>query len=225
MPVTPPAGQVQADKQRDGEAVPRPFSIQRRDLINYGHTGCYAAANDRKYNPHTTQCRDRLEKAMLDDETQSNRVKDARAREDAFLEQKIREADEASKSMQVEARRLDPIHEDRMSSSIPTPPTPVAEMQTNKHGTNGNVEDGQTTMAWDDMLNENKFHDVVNNDEEMYAAITDVMNDDNDMVDQIVWHSAESHLRSLVATSSDKIGRRPRHNFLNTNMNTHRQSS
>ena len=68
---------------------------------------------------------------MLDDETQSNRVKDARAREDAFLEQKIREADEASKSMQVEAQRLDPIPEDRMSSSVPTPPTPVAEMQTN----------------------------------------------------------------------------------------------
>ena len=190
MPVTPPAGQVQADKQRDGEAVPRPFSIQRRDLINYGYTpgcpGCYAAANDRKYKPHTTQCRDRLEKAMLDDETQSNRVKDARAREDAFLEQKIREADEASKSMQVEARRLDPIPEDRMSSSIPTPPTPVAEMQTNEHGTNGNVEDGQTTMTWDDMLNENNFHDVVNNDEEMYAAITDVMNDDHDMVNQII---------------------------------------
>ena len=53
LPVTPPAEDVDAKArvQRDGDAVPRPFSIQRRDLINYGYTpgfpGCLAAANDR----------------------------------------------------------------------------------------------------------------------------------------------------------------------------------
>ena len=38
-------------------------------------------------------CRQRVQKAMLDDEIRSNRVKDARAREDAYLEQRVREAD------------------------------------------------------------------------------------------------------------------------------------
>ena len=78
---------------------------------------------------------------------QSKRVKDARAREDAILEQTVREADAASKSIQVEARLLDTIPEEQISSSIATPPTRVAEMQTDVHGADGNIEDGQTTMT------------------------------------------------------------------------------
>ena len=82
--------------------MPRPFSIQRRDLVNYGYTpgcpGCLAAANDRKYKPHTINYRQRIDKAMLEDKDGSNRVKEARHREDAYLEQKVREGDEAAKA-------------------------------------------------------------------------------------------------------------------------------
>ena len=104
LPVTPPAddGEAKARVRRDGDAKPRPFSIQRRDLVNNGYTpgcpGCLAAANDRKYKPHTINCRQRIEKAMLEDEDGSNRVKEARHREDAYLEQKGHEADGAAKA-------------------------------------------------------------------------------------------------------------------------------
>ena len=64
---------------------------------------------------------------MLEDETQSNRVKDARAREDAFLEQKVREADEASKSIRQEV-------ESAINAPDPiihlNPPTPISVDQT-----------------------------------------------------------------------------------------------
>ena len=44
--------------RRDEERVPRSFTIQKRDLMNYGYSpgcpGCYAAANDRRYKPHTS---------------------------------------------------------------------------------------------------------------------------------------------------------------------------
>ena len=60
---TTPGGAVgdQVQKQKDGEPVPRPFSITRRDLINYGYTpschGCLSAANDLRYRPHIAACR------------------------------------------------------------------------------------------------------------------------------------------------------------------------
>ena len=184
QPVTPVAGQAQAEKQRDGEVVPITFSIQRKDLINYGYTpgcpGCYAAANDRRHKPHTTLCRSRLEKAMLEDESQSNRIKDARAREDAFLEQKVREAHEASKSVRQEV-------ESAINAPNPNvhvnPPTPISIDQTDAQI---DVQPTQTPMSWEDMLQENNFHDIVNDDEEMYGEIGDVSIEDQDMVNQII---------------------------------------
>ena len=110
QPVTPEGtGGEPVQRQRDGDVVPRPFSITRRDLINYGYTpscpGCFSAANDLRYRSHTAACRKRLEEAMLADELGSNRVKDARAREDAYLEQAVREADEQPPHLEVNARR------------------------------------------------------------------------------------------------------------------------
>ena len=76
------ADKLEVPLQRDGDLAPRTFSIQRKDLVNYGYTpscpGCYAAANDRKHRAHTADCRARIEKAMLEDEGGSNRVKDAK---------------------------------------------------------------------------------------------------------------------------------------------------
>ena len=90
-------GTVRPDREIDNPIIPRSFAITRRDLVSYGNTparpGCYAAANDRKHKSHTPVCRYRISKALADDETQPHRVIDAKEREDAFLENAIREAD------------------------------------------------------------------------------------------------------------------------------------
>ena len=41
-------------------------------------------------------------------------------------------------------------------------------------------------MTWDESHNENNFHDIVNDDEEMYSAINDVPNNDHEMVNQVI---------------------------------------
>ena len=82
---------------RDEERVPRSFTIQKRYLVNYGYSpgcpGCYAAANERRYKPHTAECRHRIEKAMREDEEGTNRVKEAKHREIAYLEEQRRRAE------------------------------------------------------------------------------------------------------------------------------------
>ena len=92
-----------AHKSVDENIVPRTFAIQRRDLVNHGYTpacpGCYAAANDRKHKPHTPACRQRIGEALLGDEAESHRIKEARDREDAFLERKVREGDKDDEQM------------------------------------------------------------------------------------------------------------------------------
>ena len=84
-------------RETDAAQVPRSFAITRRDLVNYGYTpacpACYAAANDRKHKPHTSICRERIGKGLIEDETQAHRVADAKDREDVFLENAIKEAD------------------------------------------------------------------------------------------------------------------------------------
>lgn len=98
----------EVERTHDGEPAPRPFSIQRRDLINFGYTpgcpGCYASANDRRYKPHTNACRQRLEKAMLENDLGNNRMKAAREREDAYLEEKVREGDRDPNRLQIQPK-------------------------------------------------------------------------------------------------------------------------
>ena len=43
------------------------------------------------------ECRQRLEKAMLVDEAGTNRVKEAKHREDAYLEERVRRTNEDTK--------------------------------------------------------------------------------------------------------------------------------
>ena len=105
----------------DGPSVPRSFAITRRDLVDYGYTlscpGCYAAANDKKHKPHTAVCRDRIAKALSEDESQAHRVADARDREDAFLENAIREGDIHKNNVTGEEEKNDE------NMSIPLTPT------------------------------------------------------------------------------------------------------
>ena len=181
QPITPGgAVEGQVHKQRDGDPVPRPFSITRKDLINDGYTpscpGCLSAANDLRYRPHTAACRKRLEEAMLADELGSNRVKDARAREDAYLEQAVRAADEASKAeaSQIPAR-VEVALDERRSVEPATPIGPAAPATNTSEG-----------MTREDILNENNFHDVVNDDTEMYDAIDSIPLDADGMADQVM---------------------------------------
>ena len=111
---------------------------------------------------------------MLADELGSNRVKDARARGDAYLEQTVRAADEASKaeSLQVPAR-VENVKAVRRSVEPETPIDPAVQ------ATNTSRE-----MSWEDELDENSFHDIVNDDSEMYDAIDGIPLDADGMADQ-----------------------------------------
>ena len=191
LPVTPPQRpEIKEPVQRDGDAVPRPFSIQKKDLVNYGYTpgcpGCLAAANDRRYKPHTFQCRQRLEKAMLEDEEGSNRVKEARYREDAYLEQKVREADEASKAS-AQQRNVEVHHEDReVVGRAAQPSKPFDEINNDSSEVPPAVPAETETMSWEQILDENNFHDIVNDDADMYAEIDSLPGDTDNMVAKII---------------------------------------
>ena len=81
---------------------------------------------------------------------------------DAFREQKVREADEASKAIQQEAESATSVPDPNINQ---TPHAPISIDQTDVHI---GAETAQTFMTWEDMLQENHFHDTVNDDEEMY---------------------------------------------------------
>ena len=110
--------------------ISRKFAITRRDLLNYGCTqacpGCYAAVNDRNHNPHTPACRDRILRALAEDETQSHRATDARERENAFLEHAIRVADDEGIN-KSDAQRRNPPDVPMANIQVPTPVTPMAK--------------------------------------------------------------------------------------------------
>ena len=93
-------GDRRVPRETDAAQIPRGFAITRKDLVNYGYTpacpGCYAAASDRKHKPHTSICRERIGKALIEDETQAHSVVDAEDPEDVFLENDIEEADAES---------------------------------------------------------------------------------------------------------------------------------
>ena len=170
---------------RDEERVPRSFTIQKRDLVNYGYSpgcpGCYAAANDRRYKPHTAECRQRIEKAMLEDEEGTNRVKEAKHREDAYLEEQVRRADEGRIQ---EAKRESSLANAPM---IPKPETEgVIEPDSRETRIEPKVKDDEEPMTWEQMLEEQNFHDVVNADDEMYQEIDDIPMDSEDIADRMI---------------------------------------
>ena len=126
-----------------------------------------SAANDFRYKPHTVVWRQRLEKAMLDDELGSNRVKEAHAREDAYLEQQVRQADEGRIA-----------NEAVVASAAPGAAVIDQPMQ--------GQEGSDKQMKWEERLNENDFHDTVNDDTDMYDAINGIPMDSEDMADQVL---------------------------------------
>ena len=199
QPVTP-EGVTEEPKlrQRDGDPIPRPFKITRKDLVNYGYTpgcpGCQAAANDLRQRTHTMTCRQRLEKAMMGDEFGANRIKDARARQDAYLEQQVRAADETSKAeaskagsmSRAEAPMNGPIEQPRQEVQRDQPHD-RDEVMDNGQPANGKMEVNEPRqLSWDELLEENDFHDIVNDDAEMYNDIEEIPIDSDDLADQVM---------------------------------------
>ena len=134
-------GPARPDRDIDNPTIPRSFAIIKRDLANYCYTpacpGCYAAANDRKRKSHTPVCRDRISKELADDETQSHRVIDAKEREDAFLENAIREAD------------VDRVNKDANPPVVHMPKTSVETPVTTKEQMHR--ADVEESMTYEDM--------------------------------------------------------------------------
>ena len=170
-------------RSRIGEPTPRPFSIQRRDLINYGYTpscpGCYAAANDKKYRPHTNECRRRIEEAMAADEIGDNRVKAARERENAWLEKQVREGDSSKTTSIPPAAPATPEEAPVDAQSASATPQ-AAPMDINDDRQDRSMD------HWNERLQEDNFHEVVNEDDQMYDAIEAVPIHRNSMVNQVL---------------------------------------
>lgn len=201
LPVTPPQRyDAKEPVHRDGDAVPRPFNIQKKDLVNYGCTpgcpGCLAAANDRRYKPHTFQCRQRLEKAMLADEEGSNRVKEARYREGAYLEQKVRETDEAAKAT-AQQKNVETNFDDRKApEQVAQSSGSFAEVLKDAAAVPIAPSVEVDTMSWEEILDENKFHDIVNDDADMYAEIESLPGDTDNMVAKMIG-IAQNHVSEV----------------------------
>lgn len=113
-------------------------------------------------------------------------MKDARAREDAYLEQAARAADEASKaeSSQIPAR-AEVALDGRRSIDPETPVGPAAP------ATNTSEQ-----MSWEEALNENNFHDIVNDGSEMYDAIESIPLYADGMANQVM-AKAQNHVSEV----------------------------
>ena len=166
----------------DEQIVPRSFAILRKDLVNYGYTpscpGCYAAANDRKHKAHTAVCRERIAKALSEDESQAHRISDAREREDAFLENAVREGD-LSKGNEIDESVDMATPPNPVAPATVTPPTPVAD-------TSEEVEQGHQRISHEDTIMEDDFYKEVDADQEMYADIESLPPDTSDMTSAII---------------------------------------
>ena len=94
----------------------------------------------------------------------SNRVKVARCREDACLEQKVREADEAAKATAQE-KNVETHHDDRKApEQVAQSSESFAELLNDAAAVPAAPSIEVETMSWEEMLDENHFHDLVNDD-------------------------------------------------------------
>lgn len=175
-------------------------------MVNHGYTpgrpGCYAAADDRKHKPHTTACREKLAMVFIEDEKESHRITDARDREDAFIENTIREGD-THVDNNAASSPCEEIH-----TPVAQPITPELQVRSQRMPNAVNAP-----TSYEDMLNENMFHDVANQDQDMYDAIGAIPIDQDDMVNNIVAtfqrHVSEVWSPPRMTASSPEYGLSP----------------
>ena len=190
--------------------MPRSFAILRRDLANSGYTpacpGCCASAHDRKHKQHTPLCRERIAKALSEDETQAHRVLDARERKNVFLENAMREGD-VSKENKVQEPMEDgqaPITPSLMATPAtprPAPHIPLSDKdERDKHLNFEAMVAGDTT----------NFHDAVDTDQDMYDEIEALPSDTDQMVSAIIGivqaHVAEVWSPPIVTALANQYG-------------------
>ena len=92
---------VEMDGLGTGEEAPRRTYIKKKFYERYGYTegceGCNRARAGLTQRGHDERCRDRMEKEEKDEEGQ-RLLNGARSRGEAFIEEKIRKADEGRKA-------------------------------------------------------------------------------------------------------------------------------
>ena len=164
-------------RKLEEDAAPRKFRIEKRDVINYKSTpgcpGCYAALNNKSHKPHTNMCRDRIEKAMLEDELDDNRVKRARLREDHYLEKMVKEFDEKEKAQKEK--------KDQPEDKTVERPELLDQ-----------------ALTHDQALWESNFQDVINaEDEDLVDRMSQVEEDDNMLMNMI--NILENHVSEIYS--------------------------
>ena len=130
-------------------------------------------------------------------------MKEALAREDAHLEQQVGAADEATKSQSLPAPSTS--QEANSDPVVVVPETPIDHTMS--------VDEMQSEpkqMSWEEMLEENDVHDVVNNDSDMYDTIEGTPMDSEDLADQVIAvvqnHVSEVRSPPRVTRLASQIG-------------------
>ena len=124
---------------------------------------------------------------MLEDEIGSNRVKDAKNREDAYLERKVMEGDNDPMRVKLNQPIVGPgsveVSKSQDAKNLffskltkQNDPAPSAI----KAGNSQEIMRPEPSN-WDEALKENNFHEIVNDDADMYEQI-----DDDNMANSIM---------------------------------------
>ena len=113
---------------------------------------------------------------MLADDLGSNRVKDARAREEAYLEHAVRQADEANRNSTMRMPVINEHIQEAEGTAAPDTPVNAAASMPNDF----------EELTWEERLAESDFHDVVNDDSDMYDAIDNIPDDADSVADQVM---------------------------------------
>ena len=167
------------NKKVDEDPVPRQFRIIKKDLINLGYTphcpGCYSAKNLTSHKPHTPVFRERLRKAMMEDEQYAQRIKDAEGRQDSWLERRVIEGAEATENVSNPIKVDDDMNEpnnDKVTSDLQQ-----ADRQRAAH------ERG---------FDEDDFHKQVNNDFE--TRLAEIPDSDDDSMHGLLIGALRAHV-------------------------------
>ena len=111
----------------------------------------------------------------------TNRIKEAKLREYADLEEQLRRADAENKE---EADRQRSLESSPMVTTAETERT--VEKDSREVHIEPNARDTEQSMTWEQRLEEHHFHDVVNSDDQTYQDIDDIPMDSEDVADRMI---------------------------------------
>ena len=140
----------------------------------------------------------------MGDDKESHRIKDAKDREDAFLENAVRQGDVRQDKDEEAEKRMSPITPTAINPTASiSPATPTAQENEVSHA----------PIFYEDILMQNDFHDVVNQDQAMYDDINSVPDNSEDMIGSIIGivqkHVSEVWSPPRVTALASKYGLTP----------------